>query len=329
MIFPTFLKKQSTIGLCAPSAGAGFYEGGESVDLAIAQLQAHGFQTKETPGVRLAADRGGTASQRGRELTDLFLDPAVDAVLAVSGGDFLFEMLPEIDWNRIRRHPKWMMGASDPTSILFTLTTKYDIATLYGRNAMSFAAEELDSYTEHSLTMLKGKGFTQHSSSMHAEKADFMEDYHGLDTPTVYHASRTNLSLKGRCIGGCLDVLKDLIGTRYDAGKAFSRRYQEDGLLWYFDIFAMSAENMYRTLLQLRYAGWLDHCRGLLFGRVLFPSSETGMSYEEAVRLAAGDLPWVMDMDIGHTNPSFTLINGALLKVQVRSGKGTLTFTCR
>lgn len=84
--------------------------------------------------------------------------------------------------------------------------------------------------------------------------------------------------------------------------------------------------NFYRTLLQMKYAGWFDHAKAILIGRVLFPSSETGMRYEEAISLALKDLPYIYDMDIGHTVPSFTMINGAILSVAYKKGKGTLTF---
>jgi len=121
-------------------------------------------------------------------------------------------------------------------------------------------------------------------------------------------------------------VLKDLIGTTYDSVKRFIRRYEADGFIWYFDNFSMSAENFYRTLLQMRYAGWFEHTNAILIGRVLFPSSETGMSYHEAITRALPDIPVIYEADIGHTVPSFTMINGALATLQYRNGKGKISF---
>ena len=324
MIYPSFPKKHDLLGICAPSAGVGHKE--ESYDLSIATLESKGFRIMETEHVRINDPRGGTAEERGQELTSLFLNKEVAAVLAAAGGDFLYEILPYINWNALKNHPKWMAGASDPTSILFTYTTKYDVATIYGFNAGSFDEDPLPSYLIQALNLLQGKQVIQRTSELHSSKPSFADDYAGPDTPTEWKANVKSLSVSGRCIGGCMDVLKDLIGTTYDSVKRFIRRYEAAGFIWYFDNFSMSAENFYRTLLQMRYAGWFEHTNAILIGRVLFPSSETGMSYHEAITRALPDIPVIYEADIGHTVPSFTMINGALATLQYHNGKGKISF---
>jgi muramoyltetrapeptide carboxypeptidase LdcA involved in peptidoglycan recycling len=97
-------------------------------------------------------------------------------------------------------------------------------------------------------------------------------------------------------------------------------------LIWYFDIFAMSSENVYRTLLQMKAAGYFKYTNGILFGRVLFDSNFTEMTYEDAYNMAIGDLPYLMDVDIGHSSPSMTMINGAIIEVESSKGKGFINF---
>ena len=53
----------------------------------------------------------------------LFLDEDVDMVAIASGGDFLYDMLTEVDFDILKNHPKWLAGSSDPTSLLYILTT--------------------------------------------------------------------------------------------------------------------------------------------------------------------------------------------------------------
>ena len=327
MIYPEFPQKNDVLGICAPSSGVGHKL--DEFDASLSALREKGYRLKETAHVRVEDTRGGTAQQRGEELTSLFLDPEVKAVLSAAGGDFLFEILPFVNWNAVRKHPKWIAGASDPTSVLFTITTKYDIATLYGFNAGSFDEVPLPGYLRDALKILSGKPAVQHSSRIHASKPSFAEDYAGPDTPTEWKSNRSSLQITGRCIGGCMDVLKDLIGTRYDSVKAFIRRYQKDGFIWYFDNFSMTAENFYRTLLQMRYAGWFESANAVIIGRVLFPSSETGMTYEEATERALGDLPYILEADVGHTVPSFTMINGAIAELNYKSGKGKISFVLK
>lgn len=323
MYFPQFLKKDDLIGICAPSGGVGAWP--ESFEASVKALRDAGYRVLETESVRTDGARSADAPIRARELNSLFLNPEVKMVMSATGGDFLFEILPYIDWKALQKNPKWMCGSSDPTSILFTLTTKYDVATLYGFNGGSFETTE-DLFTQTSLRYLAGDTVRQNTSALHSEVADFLPEYKGCDTQTVWKSSQNEVSVTGRCIGGCIDVMKDLIGTRYDDVKSFVHRYQEDGLIWFFDNFSMSAENFYRTLLQMRYAGWLDHARAVLLGRVLFSSSETGMTYEEALRRALPDIPYIYEMDIGHTKPSFTMINGARMHAYVKDGTGFVSF---
>ena len=337
MIYPQFLSGGSTIGISAPSAGVGHKI--DSFNDSLKVLKQHGFKTWETEHVRVNNPRGGTALQRAQELTALFLHPAVDAVFAASGGDFLSEILPHLDWEMLREHPKFLCGASDPTGILYPLTTICDIATVYGNNAGSYDTTVRDpesgdaclpDYLEKSLQILTGEDVTQETSDMHLGSAPFLAEDGPLvyDTPTVCKSDTASLHVTGRCIGGCIDVLKDLIGTCYDRTADFIRRYEEDGFIWYFDNFALSSAVLYRTLLQLRYAGWLspEHTRAVLIGRTCFETEESEMTYDEAIRMAFPDIPVIWDMDIGHTSPHFTMVNGAMLDLNWNSGKAQIHF---
>ena len=104
----------------------------ESFEASLKVLRQQGWKTWETEHVRVNDLRGGNAKERAEELMSLFAVDSVDAVFSAAGGDFLSEILPYIDWQHLAGHPKWLMGASDPTGILFPLTTMCDIATLYG-----------------------------------------------------------------------------------------------------------------------------------------------------------------------------------------------------
>ena len=75
MIYPSFLTNGSTIGICAPSAGAG--KDLESFDACLDTLKQQGYNINETQHVRVNDPRGGSAKQRGDELNQLFQDPEV------------------------------------------------------------------------------------------------------------------------------------------------------------------------------------------------------------------------------------------------------------
>ena len=91
-----------------------------------------------------------------------------------------------------------------------------------------------------------------------------------------------------------------------------------------FDNYALSAENTYRTLLQFKYAGYFKNTKAIIFGRICFESSETGMTYEEAYQLALDDMDYVYNADVGHTYPNMTIINGAIATLTVKNKKGSV-----
>ena len=383
MKYPEFLRKGDLIGVCAPSAGVGRKL--ESFDRSLGTLRAEGYRIRETASVRLDSDRGGNAQTRGDELNELFADPEVKMVMAASGGDFLDEMLPYADFEQMKRNPKWLMGASDPTGLLFPYTTICDVATLYGCNAGSYDLPDSAGMqctpgsdgcqlqddqpapgnsrtgqddrqprairTEHqtgladesrylwdNLRFLKGENPVQETSEKHLGCAPFLAERIQFDTPTVWKSNTGAIHTTGRCIGGCIDVLKDLIGTPYDGASLFVDRYGEkDGIIWYFDNFALSAEMLYRTFLQMKYAGWFRFTKAVLLGRTLFEKSESGMTYDEAVEWAFGgvgqkempgppQIPVIWEADIGHTIPHMTMINGAILRLDYEGGRGTMVY---
>jgi len=324
MIYPQYLKKHDLIGVTAPSAGVGRKL--DSYERSLACLEQKGWRIRETASVRNDAIRSTTAGQRAQELRSLFLDPDVKMVLCAAGGDFLLEMLPYVNFRELAAHPKWLMGASDPTGLLYPLTTLYDIATLYGCNAGSYDCDPLPDFLQRNLEFLSGKKPKQHSYEYWTNDTFRDDGVLNYDLPVHWSSTAGSFQASGRCIGGCMDVLKDLIGTKFDGTRRFLKRYQKDGFIWYFDNYSLSAENFYRTLLQFKAAGWLENANAILIGRTLFESSETGMSYEDAVHTALNGCRVLYNADIGHTEPFMTMINGAYADVRFRCGKATVSF---
>ena len=325
MIYPEFLQNGSTIGIAAPSAGVG--DDIDDWEKSIGVLEREGFQISETPSVRNNDERSADAVTRGRELTSLFTDLKADFVMCAAGGDFLDECLPYVDFEAMKINPKWIMGASDPTGILYPYTTKYDVATIYGLNAGSYSESPLPDYAEDNLKIIKGEKFTETSFPKYMSVPTFQADHIKYDKDSDMTCSVSRLDVKGRCIGGCIDVLKDLIGTPYDGTKDFIKRYRDDHFIWYFDNFSLSAEVFYRTLLQMKYAGWFEGTEAVIVGRTLFESSDTGMTYEDATRMALGNIPVINRADIGHTVPHMTMINGAMMHLSYRNAKMKVTFS--
>lgn len=340
--YPKNLEMGFKIGVTATSSGLNSEVDQVRLNHGIKHFENEGYPVIVTDNVR-NNDKGRSSDGRTRakELEQLFEDKEVRAIFAASGGDFLVEMLPYVDFERIKENPKWIQGFSDTTGLVFTITTNLDIATLYANNFSSFGMEKWHSSLEDNLKLLEGNDFVQHNFEMfqdgYKERITGMEEF-VLEKnvkwinryPTGWDNNK-ELIIKGRAIGGCLDVLLNLVGTRFDKTKDFINRYQQDRILWFLESFDLGSEAMTRGLWQLKEAGWFEHASGFVFGRPAMYHSGTETSYEEAVMDVLGELnlPIILEADIGHKPPQFTMINGAIAQIRSFEGSGCISFERR
>ena len=349
MKYPKSVKEGNTIGVCAPSAGVGYKE--ESFDCAMNNLKDAGFKIVETESVRSDDYPSAPADVRGREFNSLYKDDNIDMVMCASGGDFTMEMLPIIDQELVKSNPKWFAGYSDPTSIEMLLTTKLDIATIYGINAGSFDWLPLHEYHENAIAVMKGDIPVQHSYDYWASQGFNEEtERYEMDEPVEWMvfkggeapsstdptegenyglrpAQDDTFSVSGRLIGGCSDVIDWIAGTPYEDLEGFCERYKDDGFIWFFDNYEMDPLQLMYSMRKLKYKGVFDNARAVIFGRTLLPGEATDEDYLELLERVFGDMDLylIWNADIGHTKPSLTLINGAIGRLEVVCGEATLS----
>ena len=336
MIYPEFLKEHDIIGVTAPSDGITDEVKLKRLDNAIKNFEEKGFNIKETPNVRCSVKgRSSSSKERAEELESLYKDDNVKTIITSGGGDFLLEMLSEVDFNAIKDNPKWLQGYSDPTGLLFTITTNLDIATVYSDNFKTFGMEPWHKSLENNLEILKGNMVEQTSFSKYEEDKKLITGLEPFNlTKKVYWKNLNNedtLNIKGRIIGGCLDLITELFGTRFDNTKAFLEKYKDDGIIWYFDVCELSSESLIRTLWKLKDNGYFKYTKGILFSRVYACNSYYDITYEEAIYESLKDLniPIIINADIGHVSPRMTIINGAIATITSSKGKGKIKFTLK
>ena len=325
MRYPEFLKEGDTIGVTAMSAGVGYHL--DDYKKSINNLEKYGFKVCETRNVRVADKVSSSGEERAIELDRLVNDKDISLVMCACGGDFAIEMMPHIIDKSIEENIKWYAGASDPTSFLYYVTTKFDIATLYGFNAGSFDQNILHKSQMNFLDIIKGNIPIQHSYDLYEKDKSLREDSYALTEVVKWESLNGNCQFRGRLIGGCIDVLRDIIGTKYDYTKEFLERYNSDGIVWYFDNFSLGCEDFYRCLFQMKNNGWFNNTNGVIVGRVMYPSGfYNDFSYQVALKKIFGDIPIIFNADVGHVCPKMTMINGAIIEVMVDSDKGNINF---
>ena len=333
MIYPKFLKENDWIGVTAPSDGTVEKTDIYRLNNAIRKFEELNYKIKETNDVRTSIKGKSAPSKvQAKELEDLFKDEEIKCIICASGGDFLLEMLSEVDFEIIKNNPKWLQGYSDPTGLLFTITTNLDMATIYADNFKGFGMETWHKSLENNLKILEGNLLTQKSfekyESTRPERVIGNEGYN-LDKEVKWeNLNSKEINIRGRIIGGCLDILTELFGTRFDKTKDFIEKYKDDGIVWYLENCEMTSESIIRTLWKFKDNEWFKHTNGIIFGRSALEQSCYDISFKEAVTRVLGDLniPIILNADIGHVSPRMTIINGAICNVLSKDGNGKITF---
>ena len=50
-----------------------------------------------------------------------------------------------------------------------------------------------------------------------------------------YTETKQQIHVSGRLLGGCMDCLINLLGTKYDYVQEFVQKYKEDGIVWFLE----------------------------------------------------------------------------------------------
>lgn len=332
MIRPKYLKVNDIIGVTAVSDGVNEKEDINRFNNAEKNLNEKGYKVCFTENVFTADETGRSsdASTRIKQFDSLISNKDVSYIVAAKGGNFLNEMMPMVDFDKIKQNPKWYQGYSDNTWLTYTITTKCDMMTIYGNNFGDYGMDIWHRSVSDNLEILEGNNIIQKSYDKYqenfGERITGLEGYN-LDSDVIVKCENGNgTEFSGRLLGGCLDVLVYIQGTKYDNTEAFIEKYKEDGIIWYLETFDFAGENLMMFLWKLKECGWFKYTKGFVFGRPLFFREGLGMNYEEAVKYALGDInvPIVFDTDIGHRGPRFTIVNGAKARVCYNNKKISL-----
>ncbi|QKS70033.1 LD-carboxypeptidase [Paenalkalicoccus suaedae] len=269
------------------------------------------------------------ASERAKAL-HVHLDKQPGVVIPPWGGHRLISMLEHIDFARIPH--TWLLGYSDTSVLLLAVTLRTGIATAHGTNFVDLRGSTTDSTTamwERVLMTPNGKTVSQRSSEHFQPEWQFDNP-----TPHIFHLTEPTewksiggSSVQGRLLGGCIDVIHHLVGTPYGDVAAFQRdKLGGKSILWYFENCDMNTSDVWRSLQQMKLAGWFDHISGIMFGRSSANQAVEDLTIELVYEELASELqvPVLYDIDCGHMPPQVTLINGAFADVTVENGKGII-----
>ncbi|PGM56636.1 S66 peptidase family protein [Bacillus sp. AFS053548] len=332
MIKYPVLKSGATIGVTAPSSGLKeqFHE---LMKQSINRMERDGFKV-ECGDIVWTQDKAksANANKRAYELNRMMKDEKIDLIFPPWGGELAIEILNKLAFESYKE--KWILGYSDTSIILLALTLTTGIATAHGTNLIDLRGEYSDDTTamwQKVLATKSGSSITQTSSELFQAKWQ-----HENPSPYVFHlsektnwktTSNENEKIKGRLLGGCIDVIRHLVGTPYGDVRSFRSKYiEEEPIIWYFENCEMNTTDLRRSLVQMQLAGWFESCAGILFGRSAANQTVDNYTIEDVYNELNKELaiPIIYDIDCGHVPPQITLINGAFAEVDVKGGKGKI-----
>ena len=330
MRYGKFLEDGGTIGFVAPSFGcniepyfSGFNHAQEVFEDQDYRL-VFGVNVYEGSGIGISNKPEICA----REFMDGYLDPESDILISCGGGELMCEILDDVDFKAIAQAPpKWFMGYSDNTNLTFLLATLCDTASVYGPCAATFGMKIWHECLYDAMGILRGevhkvRGYDLWEKESLKDEDHPLEPYH-LTEPkilTYYPENVKGCTMEGRLLGGCLDTLVTLSGTKYDKVADFNERYKEDGIIWFLEACDLNVFSIRRALWQLDHNGWLSQTKGFLFGRPYNGEPMFGLDQYKAVTDILGkyDVPIIMDVDLGHIPPAMPLVCGSYARVRAK-----------
>ena len=334
MIYPKFLKENNIIGVPAPSSGSKDNKRANRYKQAIKFLEESGYKLELSKNLYSDyMERSADKRVRGKELNDMFNSKDIDFILCASGGEFLVECLPYVDFDLLKNNPKFVAGFSDPTGILFPITTKYDIATIYGCNLSTLGRVPLSKAPYDFLDLAQGKNFSFESYPLYEEegleRVTGLEPYNLTEKVEWKTLDDKDIKVEGRIIGGCFDLVAELMGTKYDGMKEFNERYKNDGIIWFFDNCEKSMEDTIRILWRMNELEYFKYCKCVIFGRFGNPVSYAGYDVKTCLKdsiLNDLNIPVIYDADISHKSQSSPILNGSIANVECSNKKGKISF---
>lgn len=309
LIRPPRLREGDLVGLVNLSSAAS----DENIARGVHNLEAQGLRVK--PGRHIRAVQGhygGTIAQRVEDLHAMFDDREVRGIWCVRGGAGASSLLPHVDYAKIRRQPKVVIGFSDVTALLLAIWRRARVVTFHGPVGTTLVSD-FSVGRARAVLMQPGVDAVLPIAAENLQRSPVDRQY----APRVFREGRA----EGRLMGGNLSIVSALIGTPYGI--------EPRGGLLFLEEVGEEPYRIDRMLTQLAQAGILGGVSGSALG--VFQRSEAKPG-EPSSTLAevleshflARRQPSMYGMSIGHIPQQLTLPIGVRARLDTAAGTITL-----
>jgi muramoyltetrapeptide carboxypeptidase len=295
MTLPPFLKAGDKVGVISTS---NFTEQ-PYIDGLVKILKD--WKLKPVLGKTIGPRQGSFAGSdhlRRQDLQEMLDNDEIKAVLETMGGYGIVRVIEDVDFNKFKFHPKWLVGYSDTTFLHSHVQGLLSTATIHGTMASDLEA----GYKVESWESLR--------------KALFGEN---LEYSIKAHPLNRLGKAEGTLVGGTISILCNAKGTKSEVNTNGKILFLEDVGEQHF--------RLDNYLLSLKQAGKFEYVKGLLVGQLVEIKKDDppfGKTPEEIVRDAVKeyDFPVCFGFPAGHGGVNKAMVFGAPVKMEV-TGKGT------
>ena len=298
MIQPPQLAFGNTIGILCPAGAIPM----EKVTICAQVLESWGYQVRigKTVGTQFG-HFAASDFDRKNELQSMMDDPEIHAILCARGGYGLSRIIAQLDFTKIKAHPKWIIGFSDIT-ILHAALQNQGIQSIHGPMAAGF-----------------GKGDAGLPYIMALKK---MLEGAAQRVSTKPHPANQLGHAEGVLVGGNLCLMTHLIGGENQLDTKGKILCIEDVGEYHY--------NVDRMLIQCKNAGLLDGLAGLVVGGFTDMKDDAtafGETVTEMIqRLTNGyNYPICYDFSISHELNNMPVQLGASYQLSVTANAAVLT----
>ncbi|MEU0093599.1 S66 peptidase family protein [Kribbella sp. NPDC006257] len=311
-------------------------------ELGLERLRSWELEPVEYPTTRKL---GSTPEERAADLHAAWSDPSIRAVIASIGGEDQLTVLKHLDPAVFRADPKPFFGYSDNTN-LHNFLYSQGIRSYHGGSVMvefgRSGSMHPDSERSLRAALFSSGDFELTPAAGWTDRnIDWGSPGYGAEEPELFPATDWtwygDQPVSGNLWGGCLEILAwQLAANRWMlpveeySGIAFFETSEE----------MPSATEVYRILRTFGERGLLQRFDAILWGRPkawaldnqLTPTEST--TYTEAQYAAARQALaeynpsalFVTGLDLGHTDPQFTLPYGGPAQLSPTDRRITVTY---
>ena len=287
-----YLKTGDMIGIFCPAG----YITLPDIEPALLKLKEWGFTAKIGDSIgKKDFTFGGTDEERAKDLQQMLDDKMIKAILCARGGYGAVRIIDKLDFKKLKRDPKWIIGFSDATVFHSHINKNYRIASIHSKMCNSFPddwskAEPIQKETIESI-----------QQCLTGNKMKY------LFTPN--EKNKTGLAV-GELIGGNLKTLESLAGSSSDINTKDKILFVED-----------TGEYLYsidRMFWNLKRSGKLADLKGLIIGGFKIKPDDAGEEFGKTIfdivleKVSEYSYPVCFDFPVGHQKNNFALKCGVL-----------------